>query len=317
VCSSDLAGSIVQNFILVDDIIKTQAGGVVKSYQLLLQENRSNTVFVRIKSCVEPKTAQVAVSALSLNSAVAVFIPAKIPSMKETDQYEETNIVSETLIGKLTEQGYRVLDATASLAADAIEIENAMKSGSMLTVRSIMYKFLSNVMLIGKIDYAVSTKKGEDIGYGLSMPFNNVTVRLTYRIVTRNNKTESIEILAAGAEQAKGIAGTIEDAAAEGLKNLALKLSSIVLDKIAPFIQGNTKKVTIRINGVNDLDTNQEIKGILQQIVWVTDVEAKSFGEFIVSYPENSIYLANSLRQKGRFNIVNFTPYAITLDWRP
>jgi hypothetical protein len=39
-------------------------------------------------------------------------------------------------------------------------------------------------------------------------------------------------------------------------------------------------------------------------------------GEFIVSYPENSLYLANSIKQKGNFNVTNFTPYSITLDYK-
>lgn len=309
------AGSIVQDFTLVDEIIKTQVSGVVRSYQVLSQEDRPDSVLVRIKACVEPKKAQEAVSTLSLNSAVAVFIPAKKPSVKETSEYEETNILSETLIGKLTDQGYRVVDVAPTRAADAAEIEQAAKSGNTLAVRSLMYKFLSNVIIIGKIDYAISSKKGEDIGYGISMPFNSVTVRITYRIVARNGKTGNTDILTAGTEQARGMAASVEDAAAEGLKNLAKKLTPLILDKVASFIQGNVKKIAIRINGVSDLDTNQEIKGMLQQIVWVTAVEERRMGEFVVSYPENPLYLANSLRQKGRFKVIDFTPYALTLEW--
>lgn len=311
------AGSIVQDFTLVDEIIKTQVGGVVKSYKLLSQENRTDTVIVRIEACVEPRKAQEAVSALSLNNAVAVFIPSKRPAAGAADEYEETNILSETLIGKLTDQGYRVVDAAPTRAADAAEIEKAVKSGSTLTVRSLMYKFLSNVIIIGKIDYAVSTRKGENIGYGISMPFNNVTVRITYRIVARNSRTGNTEILTAGSDQASGTAGSVEDAAAKGMQNLAAKLSPVILDRIASFIRGNVKKVAIRVNGVGDLDTHQEIKGILQQIVWVTEVEEKRMGEFVVGYPENSLYLANSLRQKGRFKTIDFTPYALTLEWNP
>jgi len=39
-------------------------------------------------------------------------------------------------------------------------------------------------------------------------------------------------------------------------------------------------------------------------------------GEFIVSYPETSIYLANSIKQKGLFNVDQFTPYSITLTYQ-
>ena len=148
------------------------------------------------------------------------------------------------------------------------------------------------------------------------MPFNSVTVRIAYRIVARNGKTGNTDILTAGTEQARGMAASVEDAAAEGMKNLAKKLTPMILDKVASFIQGNVKKIAIRINGVNDIDTNQEIKGMLRQTVWVTEVEEKRMGEFVVGYPENSLYLANSLRQKGRFKVIDFTPYALTLEWK-
>ncbi len=309
------AQSFVQNFTLVEDVIKTQVGGVVKSYKVLDQARKEDMVTVKITACVEPAKAREAVSSLALNNSLAVFIPARKPG-KRGDEFEETNILSETLIGKLTDQNYKVIDVAPTHALDALEIERAVKSGSTLAVRSLMYRFLSNIIIIGKVDYTISTKKGEDIGYGLSMPFNNVTVRLTYRIVAKNNKTGSMEILTADTAQGKGLANNVEDAAAEGLKDLAEKLTPKILDKVASYVQGNVKKINIKVKGVADLDTNMEIKNILQNIVWVTGVEDKQMGEFIVSYPENSIYLANSIKQKGNFNIVNFSPYSLTLDYK-
>ncbi|HEX7534383.1 MAG TPA: hypothetical protein VF343_03925, partial [Syntrophales bacterium] len=125
-----------------------------------------------------------------------------------------------------------------------------------------------------------------------------------------------MEILTADTAQGKGLANNVEDAAAEGLKDLAEKLTPKILDKVASYVQGNVRKVSIKVKGVTDLDTNMEIKNILQNIVWVTGVEDKQMGEFIVSYPENSIYLANSIKQKGNFNVVNFSPYSLTLDYQ-
>jgi hypothetical protein len=309
------AQSFVQNFTLVEDVIKTQVGGVVKSYKVLDQASKDDMVTVKISACVEPAKAREAVSSLALNNSLAVFIPARKPG-KRGDEFEETNILSETLIGKLTDQNYKVVDVAPTQAVDAREIEKAVQSGSTMAVRSMMYKFLSNIIIIGKVDYTISTKKGEDIGYGLSMPFNNVTVRLTYRIVAKNNKTGSMEILTADTAQSKGLANNVEDAAAEGLKDLAEKLTPKILDKVASYVQGNVKKISVKVKGVTDLDTNMEIKNTLQNIVWVTGVEDKQMGEFIVSYPENSIYLANSIKQKGNFTIVNFTPYSLTLDYQ-
>lgn len=309
------SASMVQNFTLVDEAIKIKVGGVVKSFKVLNQENRKDTILVKINACVEPSKAREAVASLGLNNAIAVFIPARKPG-RSGDEFEETNILSETLIGKLTDQNYKVIDVAPTQAIDAAEIEKAVKSGSTLAVRSMMYKFLSNVIIIGKVDYTISTKKGEDIGYGLSMPFNNVTVRLTYRIVAKNNSAGSMEVLTAGTESARGLSNSVEDAAAEALKALAEKLTPKILDKVASYIKGNVKKVFVKVNGVSDLDTNMNIKDILQNIVWVTGVEEKQMGEFTVSYPENSLYLANSLKQKGNFNVTNFSPYSITLDYQ-
>ena len=309
------AQSFVQNFTLVEDVIKTKAGGVVRSYKVVKQDNRQESVNVMINACVEPAGAKEAVSQLALNNSVAIFIPARKPG-RSGDEFEETNILSETLIGKITEQNYTVVDVAPTGTVDAREIENSMKSGSTLAVRSMMYKFLSNLIIIGKVDYTISTKKGENIGYGIAMPFNNVTVRLTYRMIAKNNKTGNMEILTAGTEQAKGLANNVEDAAAEAMKELSQNLAPVILDKIAAYIKGNTKKVAVRINGVTDVDTVLEIKGLLQSIVWVSEVEEKQMGDFIVSYPENTLYLANSIKQKGGFKIINFSPYSLTLDYQ-
>jgi hypothetical protein len=309
------AQSFVQNFTLIEDVIKTQVGGVVKSYKVLNQATKEDMILVKIKACIEPAKAKEAVSSLALNNSVAVFIPARKPG-RHGDEFEETNILTETLIGKLIDQNYKVVDVAPTRAIDAMEIERAVKSGSTLSVRSMMYKFLSNVIIIGKVDYTISTRKGENIGYGISMPFNNVTVRLNYRIVAKNNKTGNMEILTADTAQGKGLANSTEDAAAGALKDLAEQITPKILDKVASYIQGNVKKVSIKVNGVTDLDTNMEIKNTFQNIVWVTGVEDKQMGEFIVSYPENSLYLANSIKQKGNFTVINFSAYSITLDYK-
>ena len=308
------AQSFVQNFTLVEDVIKTKASGVVKSFKVIDQKNTADSVNVKINACVEPAIAREAVSQLGLNNSIAIFIPARKPG-RSGDEFEETNILSETLIGKLTEQSYTVVDVAPTNALDANVIENAVRSGNSMTVRSMMYKFLSNLIIIGKVDYTISTKKGENIGYGLSMPFNNVTVRLNYRIIAKN-KTGNMEILSTGVEQAKGLANNVEDATAEAMKELASNLTPTILDKVGQYIKVNTKKVSIKVNNVNDVDTVLAVKQMLQSIVWVSEVEEKQMGDFVVSYPENTLYLANSINQKGNLKVVNFSPYSLVLDYQ-
>jgi hypothetical protein len=137
-----------------------------------------------------------------------------------------------------------------------------------------------------------------------------------YRIVARNSKTGNMDILAAGTAEGKGLANSAEDAAANGLKDLVENLTPKILDKMAQYIQGNVKKVRIKVNGVTNMETNMEVKSILQNIVWVSGVEEAQMGEFTVGYPENSVYLANSIKQKGNFTVENFTPYSITFIYQ-
>lgn len=329
------AQSIVQNMLMIDEAISKKVNGVVSKFKVTKVNSNSDVVTVNVNVCVEPTRAKDTVAGLALNNSIAVFIPAKKPKVvRETeeihstrygnserhglttrDEHEEANILSETIIGRLTEQGYTVVDVAPTNVVDAAEIEKTMKSGNFMSLRSLMYKFLSNVILIGKIDYTISTKKGENIGYGVSMPFNNVTVRLTYRLITKDSSGKMI-ILTAGTEQAKGIANNVEDAAAEGLKDLSEKLSPVILDKVGKYIQGVSKKIEVKINSVTEVSDNFAVKEALQNITWVTNVEEKGLGEFSVSYPENPIYLASSLEQKGNFKVIRFSPYAIDLAYR-
>ena len=307
--------SFVQNFTLLEDVIKTKDDGVVKSYKVINQKNDKDSVNVKINACVELVNAREAVYQLGLNNSIAVFIPAHKPG-RSGDEFEETNILSETLIGILTEQNYTVVDAAPTEAIEAAEIEKAIRSNSTTPLRSMMYKFLSNLIIIGKVDYTISMKKVENTGHGVSIPLNNVTARLTYRIIAKNNKTGNMEILTTGTEEAKGVANEVEDAAAEAMKEMAQNLSPTILDKISQYIKGNTKKIAIKVNDVNDIDTVKEIKEILQSIVWVSEVEEKQMGDFVVSYPENTLYLANSIEQKSDLKVINFSPSSIVLEYQ-
>lgn len=328
------AQSIVQNMALVDDAVSKQIKGDIASYKLLSEGIKDGVIKVRINACVESNRARDAISSLALNNSVAVFVPAKKPKvvsetehikrtpygthekhgLQTRDEYDDTNFFSENIINRLTEQGYNVVDVAPTQATDAYELEKAIRTGNFISMRSLMYKFLSNVLLLGKIEYAISTRKGQDIGYGLSMPFNHVTVRLTYRIVTRDPSGQ-MRILTADAVEGKGLAKNVEDATARGHKDLADKAGPVIMEKISQYIKGVSKKIHVKFEGVNDLNTNFEVKGILQNTAWVTNVDEKGMGEFIVSYPENPVYLANSISQRGNFKVKNFSTYSITVKY--
>ena len=309
------AQSVVQNMMLVDEAISKQIGGVVTKFSVLKVNNSPDSVSVRVNVCVEPSRAKDAVAGLALNNSLAIFIPARKPgTAKRAAAYDETNILSETLINKLTGEGYTIVDVAPTHAVDAKNIEAALRSGNFIALRSMMYKFMSNIILIGKIDYTVSTKKGAEVGYGIAMPFNNVTARLTYRLISRDSSGKMV-ILTAGTEQGRGLAANVEDAEANSLKDLSEKITPVILEKVGSHIKGVAKNVRIQVPGVADLKDTFAVKEVLQNLAWVTNVEEKGLGEFTVRYPENPIYLANSLVQKGNFKIMKYSSVEIVVEY--
>ncbi len=332
------AQSLVQNSLLLDDMVSTQVKGYISSYKTLDEKRDGDIYNITVNACVEPAIAAEAISSLALNRSVAVFVPARKPKVhtevesttvvsKEgskttkrkshtTDEQDETNIFSESLIDKLVDQGFTVTDVAATQAMDAESVEKAMKSGNFLTMRSLIYKFLSNVILIGKVDYNVTQNKGEDIGYDVEMPYNRVTVRLTYRLMSRSQETNQFVILGAGTAEAHGNAASLEDATAKGLQSLSDKVIPTLLDKFARHIKGSTRKITVKVDGLQNVEKTIDLKSTLGGITWVTGVEAVGLDEFVVSYPENSLYLANSLSRNPHLKVDKYEPYMIKISYR-
>jgi hypothetical protein len=308
--------AVVQNMALVDEAISREIGGVVKSYNILSEKKGTDTYIVKINACVEPLNAEKAISALSRNNSVVVFIPVKkAVSGSAEGQYEETNILSESIINGLTESGYTVADLASGQSSDIGNVEKALKSGNFLSLRGLLYKFLSNILIIGNADYTISTGKGEDIGYGVKMPFNNVTVTVNYRIVYRDNNGDMV-ILSAGAKSDKGMASNVTDGIRKGLTKLAENVTPIIVNKIAEHTKLSAKRIVVKIDGVPDINSNFEVKEMLTNIAWVNSVEERGLGEFIIKYSENTVYLANSINQKERLKVLNFSPYLITVMYK-
>ena len=328
--------SLVQNSALLDDLVSVKAQGTITSSRMVEEKREGDVYNVTMNCCVEPSRAIDAIASLALNSSVAVFVPARKPrvvlesesvtvtdgvrsvqsNLKTSDEQEESNIFSENLIGQLVEQGFTVTDVVPTRAVDAEAVEKAMKSGNFLTMRSLIGQFLSNVLLIGKIDYTVSQRKGEDIGYDVEMPYNRVTVRLTYRLLTRDQDSGKLIILGAGTSEAKGTAGSVEDAAANGLQSLTDKVIPGLVEKFAKHIKGVSRKITVRLSGPEGVVGTIDARQMLNGITWVSSVEAVGLNEYLVSYPENSIYLANSLSRVPGVKVVDYSPYQIRLSYR-
>lgn len=297
--------TVVEDSALLDDMITTQTRGAVSSYRIIRESLDGDSAKALVNVCVEPLSAKSAMSALALNTAISVYLPAKKLVRYDNLEYDDENILAQAVIGKLAEGGFSVRDLAETHSLKLRDIDMALKGGDQTSVRSLVYRYLTNSVLMGKIEPTLSMRKGSDAGYGISMPFNSVTARLSYRLMTKDNNGKMV-VLSAGSEEAKGMAPSQDDAYAEALKNLSEKFVPIIIDKIHSRLNDIASKVTIEVEGVKDPAETFELRDQIQKVTWVTKVEEKGIGEFMVSYPENPIYLANGLSQKG-FRIVSYT----------
>lgn len=297
--------TIVQDSALLDDLITTRTRGVVTSHRLIKEQKNVDGVTVRVAACVEPAQAREAVSPLALNSAVAVFVPARQLTGGKQVQYDDSTSFSEALNCALIQKGFTVRDLAAGPAIKAADMDRALKEGNVIALRSLAYRYQTNTILIGRIEPTISTSRGQDVGYSISMPFTTVTARLTYRLLTRDGGGQ-LAILAAGSEEATGLAPTPADAQAAALKNLADRAVPVIMAKVDQRIRELAAKVTVTVEGVNSPEESFAVRDTLQRITWVAGVEDLGLGQFRVSFPENPLYLANSLTQRG-FRIVSYS----------
>ncbi|MBI5047684.1 MAG: hypothetical protein HZB54_01855 [Deltaproteobacteria bacterium] len=303
--------TIVQDAALMDEVVKKKVGGSIRDFQIKGEGQKKDIYWVRISASVIPAGAKEAIAELARNTSVTVFVPAKFPD----GDIEESNPLAEGIINNLASQGYQVYDvAGGQHTLTAAQVEQAMKSNNFLTLRGLVYKYLSNVILIGKIDTTVTGEAGKDIGEGMKLPYNVVTARLTYRLIAGKGSGPR-QIIASGYEQDKGAGATIKDAAHNAVDNLKDKVSQKIQDAVTKHLQENNKKVKVLIDNITDVNTNLSLKEFLQGIAWTTDVKEEGLGEFSVEYPEKTVYLAASLSKKKGLKIINFDDFNIRMQY--
>ena len=225
----------------------------------------------------------------------------------------ETNPLSEKVINELAAQNLEVIDlASAGSELSVKKLESAMNSGNFMAVRNIANQFLSGVILVGKVDSTVTAKSGKDVGYGITLPFNVVTGRLTYRLIGEKNGQKLV--LESGYVSGRGQGPTVEDAAYRMMENLSTNVSNRLVSMVVEKIKGiNNRTIEVVLAGNNDLDKLMELKNELSYISWVLNVENKSEDTLVVEYPEKTIYLATAIDDLMKYEIKELDKYKIVL----
>ncbi len=295
--------TIVQNFRLLDEVIKNEVGGFIRDVKILNEENFADMVRVKIKGCVYPNEAEKALSLISRDTAFSVLIITKSPNGVELD---EMNPVTTELVNILNQQGFKVYDFAGNPNVNPYDVESIIAQRRFIALRAYMSRVLSGAMIVGKVELVPSTTTGQDIGYGIRATFNVVTARLNYYLLARDKN--GVRIIASGSLSALGRAPNMRDAQYKAMEALARRLGSDIMGKLDRYMASKRKVVTVVVKGVKKTTQNFAIKEKLQRIPWVQSVEDMGLGRFRVVYLENTVYLANAIERIPELELIRFSP---------
>jgi len=301
--------TIVQNFQLLDEVIRNEVGGFIQDVKVLNEENFADMVKVKVSGCVYPNEAERAISLLSRDTAFSVMVVTK---RRDGMDMDEMNPVTTELINILNEQGFKVYDFAGDPAVNPYDIESIIAQRRFIALRSYMSRVLSGAMIVGKVELVLSTKTGQDIGYGIRAAFNVVTARLNYYLLSRDER--GLRVIASGSLSALGRAPNPRDAEYRAMEALAKKLGDDVIGKLERYMASKKKVVTVTVKGVKSTTQNFSIKEKLQRVPWVQSVEDLGLGKFGVTYLENTVYLANAIERIPELKLIRFSPTQVEAE---
>jgi len=67
--------TVVENSALLDEIIISQTQGIISSFNVLGYSKAGQILHVKLEACVKVKSAQTAISDMTLNSAITIYVP--------------------------------------------------------------------------------------------------------------------------------------------------------------------------------------------------------------------------------------------------
>jgi len=294
--------SVMENFKLLDEVIIKDVKGFIKDVKIIKEENFGDYVRITIKGCVYPQKAEKALSILTKNTAFNVILLVQDGNKIELD---EMNPITTEIINIFNEQGFEVYDFASQLDINPHKLERIISQKRFISLRNILSRSLAGATIIGKVKFIHRAKASQDIGYGVSSPFNIVLAQAQYYFLIKDKGR--IRILASGTVSAKGMALNDEDAKNKAMISLAPKLADDIMKKIDKYLASKRKVIILNVKGVRSVSQNFDIKSEIQKLPWVKSIKDIGIGKFKIEYLENPVYLVNALESILGYEVEDFS----------
>ena len=302
----------VLNAMLLDDIIVKKARGVVTGTTILSQQQTDDNYTVNAKICVEDSTISDFIAEVSRNSSVVVIVEVdKKNNLAPADDIVK-EMIKSTIGNKLLDKEFNVFE---EVTGSALSKTSDGKGYDEQQVRKFLQQYLANVIVLVTVTGDVLFKKGEDIGYGVSTPFNTVKLWLNYRVFNKDTQTGKLQVARSGHESINETSPTEKEAYISGLEKLSNRISGKIVTAVSETAKKSERRLLLKLNGVTNVAQALELKTTLQGYPWVVSVEEEGLGSYWVVYGEKPVYLANSMANAGIFKISSFDGSGITADY--
>lgn len=295
--------TVISNFKLLDEVIKNEVGGFIKDVKILESKLLGDTVYVKVKGCVYPKEAEKAISTISQDTKFSVLFIIN---------GSDINPISSRIIDILIENGYKVYDLTTNPDIGHYDIERAIKNRRFSEIKALLSKYLSGALIFGTVNVIPIAKQGQDIGYGISSPFDVIKVQgIYYFLIPEEGK---VRILSSKVLQTIGRGLTKEHAMNNALSIISDEIAEKIVEDIDKYRALKKKIITVIVKNAENTQDNFRVKEIMQRIPWVEKVDDVSIGKFRVTYLEKSIYFANALERNPQVKLIEFSPTKIVIE---
>ena len=267
----------VKNGQLIEDEILKNSRGYVKSYQVLAKNNENNNLRVKLRVKVGSEDLASDLEALKMNikrhgNPRVMFLISQIKEGYHVNL--SPSVVSNKLMNKFIESGYRVIDQAQIKKVVDNEQRKAIIQGDYGLAAKLGVQLNADLVVTG--DARASHIDLSDVYDGnLGDTLKSYSSNINSKVIN----TATAEVVAAVSANAKGAGGNRESAARKALTKAANILGQKLVDNVSKQVIQEDKTINLKINNLRTIKQLQELRNVLPTVTGVNDVYFRSYND--------------------------------------
>jgi hypothetical protein len=298
------AETITRNHMLFDQIVRTQARGLIQAERVLEEGQTNDGRFrVKIEAWVRGAEAQDRLEALVSELSFIVILPEQNLGRPEAQPLVENEVVSQLVVA-----GFRVLDHAQVQRVTRRDQITALQRGDEQAARDIGLRFLANLIVIGQATSQPSQK-------------NQGIVSAHARVTARVLEAETGRVVAnVSLDEVRGFGTSAEVAGRRALGAAGKPAAEQLVQALDGYFKRKERRIEVRLRGLPSLDEYRWAKAFLEKQRWVSAVAEAGYASdqsvIVITYPEKTLYLASRIGREPRYRLLEFDRNRILVEFK-